>query len=235
MSSPLAKKNKSVSDKFLVGMHHAVSHSVRVGVLSEKFAEKVNALIEQKCIPKEPKILDIGCGDLTLSELVSRKVAGSVWTCVDIYPLPSDKGFDEVKWKRYVQFDGYNLPFDDCTFDVGILSDVLHHVDPDRVCELLCNVLNKCKFVIIKDHFEYGWFSRQILRGMDFLGNYGYGVSIPERYFDGEAFIALCNSAGAEVKVCEVGVDIYRSLPILRWILPKKWHFFAICFKASAQ
>jgi hypothetical protein len=39
------------------------------------------------------------------------------------------------------------------------------------------------KYVIIKDHFEYGYFSRQILRLGDWFGNYGTDINIPKKYF----------------------------------------------------
>jgi len=40
------------------------------------------------------------------------------------------------------------------------------------------------KYIIVKDHFEYGFFSRHLLRFVDFYANYAYGVNIPKRYFD---------------------------------------------------
>ena len=40
------------------------------------------------------------------------------------------------------------------------------------------------KTIIIKDHFEHGFFSRQLLRFVDFYANYGYGVDVPKKYFN---------------------------------------------------
>ena len=45
-----------------------------------------------------------------------------------------------------------------------------------------------CKFIIIKDHFQYGFFSNLILVLMDFFGNYFDGVKIPNLYFDKESY-----------------------------------------------
>ncbi|MDP3221885.1 MAG: hypothetical protein Q8M96_01995, partial [Rubrivivax sp.] len=83
--------------------------------------------------------------------------------------------------------------------------------------------------VLIKDHFEYGWLSRQALRAMDFVGNFGYGVSIPDRYFDHSSFTDLCGSAGVACQRVEVGLKMYEHLPVLRSVLRPEWHFFATC------
>ena len=40
------------------------------------------------------------------------------------------------------------------------------------------------KNIIIKDHFEFGFFSRQLLRFVDFYANYAYDVNIPKEYFN---------------------------------------------------
>ena len=40
------------------------------------------------------------------------------------------------------------------------------------------------KNIVIKDHFEHGFFSRQLLRFVDFYANYAYDVNIPKKYYD---------------------------------------------------
>lgn len=160
---------------------------------------------------------------------LEQRLPGLNCTFVDIHPVPVRDGRVLKGWENYVQFDGKNLPFEKLQFDVGIFSDVLHHV-PDEIRDvLLMNALKKCRFVIIKDHFEYGFFTRTILRGMDFVGNFGYGVSVPSEYFNEERFAAFCERAHAQVVDVDVGVELYRHLPVLRSLLSPKLHFIAVC------
>ena len=44
------------------------------------------------------------------------------------------------------------------------------------------------KFLIIKDHFQYGFFSNLTLILMDFVSNYGDGTKIPKIYFNINTF-----------------------------------------------
>ena len=47
---------------------------------------------------------------------------------------------------------------------------------------------SKSKYIIIKDHFQYGIFSKLTLIAMDFIGNYFDGVKIPSVYFTKETY-----------------------------------------------
>jgi len=71
-------------------------------------------------------------------------------------------------------------------YDISICADVLHHVGVDNlkgIKKILSFLKNKSKNIFIKDHYEYSIFSRQLLRFMDFVGNYYKGVNIPDKYF----------------------------------------------------
>jgi hypothetical protein len=85
------------------------------------------------------------------------------------------------------------------------------------------------RWVLIKDHLEYGWWSRQMLRTMDFIGNYGYGVTVPTRYFDRDRFQCLCRDAGLRVVELGVGIQLYAHLPLVRSLLSPDWQFMAAC------
>ena len=52
---------------------------------------------------------------------------------------------------------------------------MLHHIGIEKLTvlkNLIIKLQNKAKFVLIKDHFQYGYISNLTLRVMDFLGNY---------------------------------------------------------------
>jgi SAM-dependent methyltransferase len=224
MSSPIAKANKSGLDQALILTHQKLSHSRRIAVLAEEYACRVKSLgIES------PRILDVGCGDLSLARALSVAVSGSRVQCIDIYPPPKDVMDRDPFWLNYKQFDGQNIPFVDGSFDFAIFSDVLHHVPEDLRGRLLLTAGQAAQYVLIKDHFEYGWTSRHMLRAMDFLGNFGYGVSVPKRYFDRSSFAALLGTAGMTVEKLDIGVRLYDHLPLLPLLLSPDWQFIALC------
>jgi len=142
--------------------------------------------------------------------------------------MKTNEDFDPI-WQRYQQFDGSSLPFDEHAFDVVIFSDVLHHVPACLVSPLLKSAARVGRFVLIKDHFEYGWFSRNILRAMDFVGNYGYGISVPEFYFSCDSFAATVREAGFHINDMDIGINLYDHLPFVRSVLSSKWQFVATC------
>lgn len=173
------------------------------------------------------KVLDIGCGDMTIAENIMSKLEGTDITCLDTYPLPEDlKG--EEKWNKYVGFDGKNIPFEDKKFDVAILCDVLHH-DFEHVQQILSEAYRVAKFVIIKDHFEYGFVSRQTLRLMDFIGNWGYGVSVPKRYFSKQTYQQLIDanpSITEHLRICPI--PLYQHNFIFNLICPGKLQYISV-------
>lgn len=225
MSSPLAKQDKSAFDIALNSVHQSLSHSRRIGILANLLSDVVNRL------PAHQACADIGCGDLTLSSLVARSVPGSSWTGLDIHPPPATP-LPGTSWAHYRQFDGINLPFDDQALDVGLFCDVLHHVPPEIRRDLLADALRACRKIVVKDHFEYGIYSRTMLRLMDFVGNYGYGVSVPDAYFTRDGFTELVLAAGGTIETIDVGVDLYGHLPLVRTMLRPNWHFVATISRA---
>ena len=68
-------------------------------------------------------------------------------------------------------------------FDLIISIDVLHHIGIENSHKILNKLSKYSKYILIKDHFEHGFFSRHLLRFVDFYANYAYGVKIPNRYF----------------------------------------------------
>ncbi|WP_146169717.1 class I SAM-dependent methyltransferase [Kordia periserrulae] len=218
MSSPLAKDKKSFFDKLLIRFHKKTSHSHRITLLSSLFIEEIEQL---PVAAKSPiRLLDIGCGDMTITTIISEKGHNIEGTGVDIYPNTKD-------WKNYVAFDGKTLPFPDASFHVVLFSDVLHH-DVENRNRLLQEAKRVANFIIIKDHFEYGFFSRTLLQLADIIGNYGYGVSIPKRYFTQKSFQAILeNQQLQEVKrICPI--YLYNHLPLVKYIFKGKYQFVSV-------
>lgn len=229
MSSPIAKSNKQLLDRLLIKAHQATSHGHRVAVLGEEIIQALLRADPERGGRRE--LLDIGCGDMTLAGLIERQVPACRVTGLDLYELPADLAKQE-RWERYRRFDGQNIPFETLSFDAALMCDVLHHADESARRYLLSDALRVARIVIIKDHFEYGWLSRQALRAMDFVGNYGYGVSVPKRYFTRCGFEKLVDDAKGRIGELKVGLKLYEHLPGVRTLLRPQWHFIACLSRA---
>jgi SAM-dependent methyltransferase len=225
MSSPIAKIDKSGFDKALIAGHQQLSHGHRIDCLVRVLGKRIKSLNLSMPI----RILDVGCGDMTLARGLLDQVEGIELACVDIHPPPLRSDDLDPIWQRYQQFDGSSLPFDAHVFDIVIFSDVLHHVPSGLVSPLLKSAARVGRFVLIKDHLEYGWFSRNMLRAMDFVGNYGYGISVPKYYFNRDSFASTVCEAGLRVDDLEIGINLYDHLPFVRSLLSSKWQFVATC------
>jgi SAM-dependent methyltransferase len=234
VSSPIAKERKSSVDRALIATHQKMSHGHRIDILARQFAERIRELGPTP--GHGPlRVLDVGCGDMTLADAVSAKLESVDFRCVDIHPCPPSLLETDPRWQRYSRFDGVHLPFDDKSFDVVMFSDVLHHVPASIRTPLLVSAARVGRSIIIKDHLEYGWWSRQSLRAMDWVGNFGYGVSIPDRYFDRDLLEHQCREAEISIRRLDVGIPLYDHLPVVRSLLSPDWQFIAICQPTALQ
>jgi len=207
----------------VVQFHQKLSHNTRVDILVREIESRLSALY-----PGDEAIrcLDVGCGDMKIAEGIYEKNKRTVWTCLDVHDLPAHLK-DVRKWTKYQKFDGTHIPLDDTSMDVVLFCDVLHHVR-EKVPDILQEAGRVGRMIIIKDHFEYTWYSRLALKTMDFIGNWGYGVQLPETYFTASSFERLYHAAGFKLIRLDIGIDLYSHLPIVRRLLRPQWHFIAV-------
>jgi 2-polyprenyl-3-methyl-5-hydroxy-6-metoxy-1,4-benzoquinol methylase len=101
-----------------------------------------------EAVPFGSKVLDIGCGNGYLAELIAKNKKAQV-ICVDV------DDFNQTNIPT-ILFDGVNLPFADRRFDVVILSFVLHHSEFQQ--ELLSEAARVCrgKIIIYEDETMVG-------------------------------------------------------------------------------
>src|SRR2546430_3604034 len=110
-------------------------------------------------IAQGASVLDIGCGDGTISSLVAK-----------LRPDISVRGVETLmRSGSHVEvqpFDGSTLPFADSSFDVCLFVDVLHHSkDVSVLLREACRVARS--FVLIKDHLDENFIDDVTLRIID--------------------------------------------------------------------
>ncbi len=219
----MSKEAKGFVKSNLKTVHHSLSHTNRVAILATEISDILGNVAPAK---KSVKALDIGCGDMRLTELIDDKAAIDInWKCIDIFDPPTDS--EDEKWQKYKKFNGQDIPFENESFDFAMFCDVLHH-DQKNAGDLLAEAKRVSKYILIKDHFEYGFFSRTTLRAMDWVGNYAYDVAIPKRYYSESLFDDLVKQQGLQIESIKVGINLYGHLPIIRNILSPKWQFIAL-------
>ena len=138
----------------------------RVGVLAGLLAP---------LLPESGRVLDVGCGDGTVSQAILRLRPHLHIEGIEVLP----RGTPEISVSDY---DGKHIPFSDKSFDAVMFVDVLHHAaDPAQLLREAARVAAKC--VVIKDHTAEGTLACATLRFMDRVGNTRHGVALPYNYW----------------------------------------------------
>ncbi len=58
---------------------------------------------------------------------------------------------------------------------------------------------------------------------MDIIGNWGYGVEIPQRYFTYQQINALIHRCGLQIVLELKDIELYDHLPLLKRVTNKKY------------
>ena len=170
-------------------------------ILFGKYREKVlgniicNEIEKLKDLNKKKKITIIDYGSGYNPEVINR-VIKSLQTkhkkptfiayCYDYYSKEQIKKMNVNKNIKFFHIN--NLKQKKLNkFDFCLLLDVLHHIGIDENKNEIYKITKKLKklskFIFIKDHFQYGFFSNLVLIIMDIVGNYADNVKIPNIYF----------------------------------------------------
>jgi SAM-dependent methyltransferase len=180
----------------------------RVQVLCSRLAE---------LLPKNSRVLDVGCGDGLLARLLMQIRPDLSFQGIDILIRPGTKIPVEA-------FDGLNLPNVDDSFDAVMLIDVLHHAE--NPLGLLKEVIRVSRnLVLIKDHTLKGFLAGPTLRFMDRVGNLRHGVPLRYDYWPRERWDQAFASLGAQLTAWNQHLGLY-PWPA-SWVFERSLHFLA--------
>jgi SAM-dependent methyltransferase len=190
-------------------LHGRMVFSRRTSVLAEALA---------KAIPAGTKsVLDVGCGDGTISALIARARTEISISGVDVLARSSAQ-------IPVLKFDGKRLPFPDKSFESVMFIDVLHHTDNPLV--LLKEAKRVAKdLILLKDHIRDGFLADPTLRFMDWVGNAPHGVALPYNYWSLSQWRSAFEEVHLTVKHWNDNIGLY-SKPA-SWIFERNLHFLA--------
>ena len=172
---------------------------------------------------KKIRILDFGCGSMELSRRIQSNNFIKEIIGIDTFSHKFAK-----KKLRYMDFEKFEK-YKNKKFEAIIIVDVLHHIGIDDAFKTLKKLSKYSKKIIIKDHFEHGFFSRQLLRFIDFYGNYGHGVTIPKKYFDNTSWKKTVKKTN--LKQTKLIKNFQQHDGIFNVILNKRHHFISVLKK----
>ncbi len=192
--------------KLIERLHGGYVFDRRVRILS-------NHLV--KLIPKDARVLDVGCGDGLLAHLITQQRPDIDLRGIDVL----------VRGRTHIPVDEFNgglIPFGDVSFDVVMFVDVLHHThNPMILLREAARVA--CKAVVIKDHTLTGLFAGPRLRFMDRIGNERYGVALPYNYWSQQRWFEAFQTLGLTIGIWKQDLKLYPRLA--DWIFGRSLHF----------
>lgn len=145
----------------------------------KRITKIIDMLLTQTYLEKNKKlkILDFGCGSMEISKKIVNKIyVGQIFG--------SDIFKHNFKSRKLIYVNNKELFKRKDKFDIIFIVDVLHHIGVDDAYKIIKKLSKLSDKIIIKDHFEHSYLSRQLLRFVDFYANYGYGVNVPKKYFN---------------------------------------------------
>lgn len=198
----------------LIGKIHAkVAAGGRVSALAE-------ALAGQLCPGQH--VLDIGCGDGSISALLKERVSDLRIQGIEFQARADCK----IPCQPY---DGARLPFPDASFDVCMLVDVLHHNEDVRVLLKEASRVSRSS-ILVKDHLAENFLDHLLLGIMDWVGNRSHGVPLPYNYLSREEWARALEEAGLATKSWTGNLPYYPGAA--PWLGLRRLHFLSVLQKS---
>jgi SAM-dependent methyltransferase len=197
-------------------MEKAMLGSIHGKLVFNRRVKRLAAAIAER-LPRDARVLDVGCGSGDLAVLVMQLRPDVRIEGIDVLVRP------ETAIPVH-EYDGARIPFGDNEFDAAIVIDVLHHTDDPAA--ILAEIARVAPCVIIKDHLRDGIAAGPTLRFMDWVGNAAHGVRLPYNYLSRREWQQIWSQLhlGSSAFVTRLGL---YPRPF-SWLFDRGLHFVAI-------
>lgn len=157
------------------GLVSAIMRRIHAPIYACRLRELVRRIVPN--LKEGDRVLDVGCGFGALGRaIMDSDACPRQCSVVGLEPVKRDRSLIQVDI-----YDGRTMPYDDRTFDVIILADVLHHEeDPHRLLAESARVAKR--LLIIKDHKLDGPLAQHRIALIDWAANAPYSVPCLYRY-----------------------------------------------------
>ena len=193
-------------------------------VLGDLRSKKLSQLIVLKIIKynkqKVIRILDYGTGYqpkvvyYVYEQLINDYKKKVIIDCYDFYSKKELKKLNNLKNKGIFFYNINTILLNKKKYDFSLINDVIHHIGIEKekiIINILNNLINISKIVFIKDHFQQGVISNNIIRFMDFLGNYFNNVNTPRKYYSKKSFRKLLKKIKITTLEKILSIKLYPS------------------------
>lgn len=167
------------------------------------------------------RLLDVGCGVGTLAKAITDDPAcpeGVRAEGLESHP----RGGEPIPVTAY---DGGRFPFDDGSFDMVTIADVLHHDhDPDRLLRECVRVSRR--FVIVKDHQIKGAMAQKRVSLIDWAANAPHGVPCLYQYKTPMQWSATPGALGVDLVHEHRSMNLYP--PLVNMLFGRSLQYMAV-------
>jgi len=230
----------------LIKLFKIYLQKLRNYVLGDFRSKKLSQLIVKRIIKynkkKFIKIVDYGNGYkpkvvyFVYEQLVKTYKKKIIVDCYDFYSKNDLKKLNSFK-KNDINFYNINsIGKNKKKYDFCLINDVIHHIGIEKetvIVKILNNLINISKIVFIKDHFQQGIISNNIIKFMDFLGNYFNNVNTPDKYYTKKSFSELLKKMKITVIEKMLSIKLYPSF--LLFMSNPDFNFFYLIKKKNTR
>ena len=230
----------------LIKLFKIYLQKLRNYVLGDFRSKKLSQLIVKKIIKynkkKFIKIVDYGTGyqpkvvHFVYEQLVKTYKKKIIVDCYDFYSKSDLKKLNSFKKKDINFYNINSIGKNKKKYDFCLINDVIHHIGIEKetvIVKILNNLINISKIVFIKDHFQQGIISNNIIRFMDFLGNYFNNVNTPDKYYTKKSFSKLLKKMKITVIEKMLSIKLYPSF--LLFMSNPDFNFFYLIKKKNTR